>query len=66
MPSLRFLFQSGLREVFSNPSRQVMRWQLVFIKPLAPALQTIKELHKDLKTDLDNVDLQILWLSFTA
>ena len=49
MPSLRFLFQSGLREVFSNPSRQVMRWQLVFIKP-----------------ELDNVDLQILWLSFTA
>ena len=35
-------------------------------KCLALALQTIKELHKDLKTDLDNVDLQILRLSFTT
>ena len=55
MPSLRFLFQSGLREVFSNPSQQVMRWQLVFINPQSTTPR-----------NLDNVDLQILWLSFTA
>ena len=85
MPPLRFLFQSGLREVFSNPCRQVMRWQLVFIKPrLTPCVGFLSCKRtaqrgkgngicqcsdcgtKDLKPDLDNVDLQILWLSFTT
>ena len=32
MPSLHFLFKLGLREVFSNPCRQVVKWQLVFVK----------------------------------
>ena len=85
MPSLRFLFQSGLREVFSNPCRQVVRWQLVFIKPrltLDVGFLSCKRTAqrgkgngicqcsdcgtKDLKPELDNVDLQILRLSFTT
>ena len=87
MPSLHFLFKLGLREVFSNPFRQVMRWQLVFIKlrltdcagflncqGTAQRIGTVEKVtelpiprlcHKDFKPDLDNVDLQILRLSFT-
>ena len=88
MPSLHFLFKLGLREVFSNPYRQAMVWQLVFIKsrlmPCAGFLNCqgtaqrigtvgkVTELpiprvcHKDVKPDLDNVDLQIFRLHYTA